>query len=211
MATISTIQFKRGTKSALEKNLISSKLGVLLQGEPAFEVDTGKLKIGDGLTDYPELGYIESDDKRFVIHDPVANQVLLYDEALGKWVNKDLTDENSLVYLDNNGLTIKGYNEAKQGQILTKDAEAGLIWKNPVDTTQLNEAVAAATAKATEASNAALAANNSAVDADRSAKTSEIINQQTMNFVNEKFWWGTLEEYNKLESITEGTIYLVRI
>lgn len=84
--TIQTIQFKRGKKQALTNNLTKDKLGVLLQGEPAFETDTGGLKIGDGINAYADLPYVSGGaaDDRFVIHDPLANQVLLYDADLGK-------------------------------------------------------------------------------------------------------------------------------
>lgn len=48
-----TIQFKRGTGASLtEANPILS------QGEPAFETDTGLLKIGDGFTPYNSLSYV---------------------------------------------------------------------------------------------------------------------------------------------------------
>ena len=46
-------QFKRGTsQNWIDKNPI------LLQGEPGYETDTGKLKIGDGFTPYGALPYI---------------------------------------------------------------------------------------------------------------------------------------------------------
>ena len=50
MAT--TIQLKRGSSQAWEK------LNVILEvGEPGFEKDTGRLKIGDGFTPWNELQY----------------------------------------------------------------------------------------------------------------------------------------------------------
>lgn len=49
-------QFKRGTAQRwIELNPI------LRQGEPGFEYDTGKLKIGDGFTPWCALPYINSD------------------------------------------------------------------------------------------------------------------------------------------------------
>lgn len=83
---IQTIRFKRGTKAKLEAQLTSTALGVLFAGEPAFETDTGQLKLGDGAKNYADLPYVggESLDPRFVIQDPEANQVLLYDSTLGK-------------------------------------------------------------------------------------------------------------------------------
>ena len=54
MSTVSHVyQFKRGTAQRwIELNPI------LNQGEPGFEYDTGKLKIGDGFTPYNALPYI---------------------------------------------------------------------------------------------------------------------------------------------------------
>lgn len=51
-----TYQFKRGTAQRwIEVNPI------LKQGEPGFEYDTNKLKIGDGFTPWAALPYINSD------------------------------------------------------------------------------------------------------------------------------------------------------
>lgn len=45
-----TFQFKRGLSSAWSKNN-----PVLAAGEPGFETDTGKLKIGNGTTAWNDL------------------------------------------------------------------------------------------------------------------------------------------------------------
>ena len=48
-----TFKFKRGyAQTWLEKNPI------LAQGEPGFELDTGRLKVGNGIQAYSELDYI---------------------------------------------------------------------------------------------------------------------------------------------------------
>lgn len=50
-----TYQFKRSTAQRwLDLNPI------LRQGEPGFEYDTGKLKIGNGFTPWKDLPYIET-------------------------------------------------------------------------------------------------------------------------------------------------------
>lgn len=54
--TIKSIQFKRGTKLALETVLIGEKKP--LAGEPCWENDTNKLKIGDGVHNYGDLPYL---------------------------------------------------------------------------------------------------------------------------------------------------------
>lgn len=51
---MATIKFKRGTSNRwIELNPI------LESGEPGFETDTGKLKIGNGTTPWNQLSYIE--------------------------------------------------------------------------------------------------------------------------------------------------------
>lgn len=47
------LQFKRGTARAFEQ-----ANPVLLYGEPSYEKDTHKMKVGDGATDYKQLPYI---------------------------------------------------------------------------------------------------------------------------------------------------------
>lgn len=123
-----------------------------------------------------------------------------------------LADNKSTIYLDEDEhLSIKGYNEATQGQMLVKDKERGLAWVNPISDTSVQNAVAAAENSMNQAGNYATSAGNFAINAENSAEVAERINQQTMNFVNEKFWWGTLEEYNNLEEIKEGTFYFLQI
>lgn len=57
--TIKSIQFKRGTKTALISNLKGDNKP--LRGEPIWETDTNKLKIGDGEKDYEDLPYVAGD------------------------------------------------------------------------------------------------------------------------------------------------------
>lgn len=51
-----TIQFKRGTSAQW-----TSQNPVLADGEPALETDTGKIKIGDGTTEWGDLLYLAGD------------------------------------------------------------------------------------------------------------------------------------------------------
>lgn len=55
---ISSIQLKRGTKLNLETILVNDKKP--LKGEPVWELDTNKLKIGDGVNNYADLPYLEN-------------------------------------------------------------------------------------------------------------------------------------------------------
>ena len=214
---IRTVQFKRGLKAILEARLIPEDLGVPMVAEPIFETDTGKLKIGDGVTSYIDLPYIAGDgsgsDSRFAISDPLSNQILLYDADLKVWVNKDLADKESIIYLAERGLTIKGYEDAVHGDMLVKDNTLGLTWVKPLSTSELNQATSQAQASMEQAGNYAVQAGNSAVAASTSEGNANRINQQTMQWVNDKFWWGTLEEYNAEiaeNGVNPGTFYFVR-
>lgn len=180
---LKTAQFKRGLKSVLEARLVANDLGVLLAGEPAFETDTGQLKVGNGVSAYIDLPYVgnSAGDPRFAITDPVDNQILLYDSDSQKWVNRDLADRESIIYLAARGLTIKGYDTAKQGYMLVKDRVEGLAWVKPLDDTQLQSSVAAAEVAKNQAGNYAIQAGNSAVAAATSEGNANRINQQTMN------------------------------
>lgn len=189
---IKTIQFKRGLKAVLESKLTHSALGIPLAGEPIFETDTGKLKIGDGIKPYAELPYIAGGSvegiPNFIIQDPLSNQVLLYDEATQSWVNKDLADRESIIYLAERGLTIKGYDEASQGYMLVKDQEKGLAWVKPLSTDQLNSAVSSAESHMTKAGEYSTQAGNAAIRAENAEGNAKTINNQTMSWVNNKFW-----------------------
>ena len=58
---LTTFQFKRGTAQRwIEVNPI------LKQGEPGFEYDTGKLKLGDGVRHWLELDYVNSGKEEIV-------------------------------------------------------------------------------------------------------------------------------------------------
>ena len=52
---IQKIQLKRGTQNVLELVLKDSNRPA--SGEPIYELDTGRLKIGDGIHDYADLAY----------------------------------------------------------------------------------------------------------------------------------------------------------
>ena len=98
-----TFQLKRGT-AARWKELNP----VLRQGEPGFEYDTGKLKIGDGLTAYNDLKYQTSKD--YVINQPTSTTFPLIGEKdviykaenermLYQW-NESIKDYEQLNFVD---------------------------------------------------------------------------------------------------------------
>lgn len=59
MATVynTTFQLHRGTAAIWEKNN-----PILSRGEPGFEIDTNRLKIGDGVTAWKDLLYIGEEE-----------------------------------------------------------------------------------------------------------------------------------------------------
>lgn len=190
------IQFRRG--KAAEWTQVNP---ILREGEPGFEIDLGGLKIGDGITPWNELEYAGGkggSDFPTMIEDPQDGQVLLYNASTQRWENFQLADEDSIIYLNESGLSLKGYDSATQGQMLVKDLRDGLAWVNPLSDQTLQEAVAAANESATRAGTSAVQAGNFAGDAARSAAE-----------VEGKFWYGTMEEYNNLEVVYPSTIYII--
>ena len=175
--TLNTIfQFKRGTAEAWARNN-----PILRAAEPGYELDTGKLKIGDGTSPWNILEYL---------NDTYSLSV----------------DGKSLILNQKNEVQILGYEDALHGQMLVKDDEKGLTWVNPLSENTLNQAVASAEQAAATANNYATQAGNQAISADISAKNAaralEIIQHDI-------FWFGTIQEYNELESITEDKIYVI--
>ena len=80
---IQKIQLKRGTQNILELVLKDSNRPA--SGEPIYELDTGRLKIGDGIHDYAKLAYFGSiaSTQKLVYNNifefpPVGNEGTLY-------------------------------------------------------------------------------------------------------------------------------------
>ena len=77
---IEVIQLKRGNKETLEAVLRGERKPA--DGEPIFEIDTGKLKFGDGQHNYDELEYFKAKD--IEIAESLNGQILIYNEPSGK-------------------------------------------------------------------------------------------------------------------------------
>ena len=77
---IEVIQLKRGNKDILEAVLRGERKPA--DGEPIFEIDTGKLKFGDGQHNYDELEYFKARD--IEIAESLNGQILIYNESSGK-------------------------------------------------------------------------------------------------------------------------------
>ena len=106
---ITSIQFKRGSRATLESRLVPGDLGVPAKGEPIYETDTNRMKIGDGVKSYAQLDYFGNvDDSDLVIegyYDPSDQS--FYDEPaedldrqkLPEWTNKLYRDlATNIVY-----------------------------------------------------------------------------------------------------------------
>lgn len=68
---------------------------VLASGEPGFEIDTGLLKIGDGITSWTSLAYLGFSaigGFPVVVSSLSDGDVLVFNQAGGSWVNKIQSD-----------------------------------------------------------------------------------------------------------------------
>ena len=101
MATVITTTFKLRRGKA---ELWESKNPVLAEGEPGYALDTGVLKIGDGLSRWTELNAISGES---ISLSP---------------------DQKSLAYDANGNLTVYGFEEAGINQIPCKNEQGQLIW-----------------------------------------------------------------------------------
>ena len=187
------IQFRRGTEQEWIDVNPTPRIG-----EPCFSTDVGRVKIGDGESKWSELDYIGGEGTDFYIEDPEGGQILLYNAETERWENYNLADEDSIIYLTDKGLSLKGYKEAAQGQMLVKDTTLGLAWINPVSDQSLQEAVRDAQQSADRASQSAVVAGNFAGEAI-----------QAKAEVDRKIWFGSMEEYNALETIYHDTVYII--
>lgn len=93
-----TFLLRRGTTAAWE-----TANPILQYGEPGYEKDTGKLKIGDGIHPWNELPYLT-----------------------GSGGSVDV-DEKSIV-INNEKITLKGFDSAEVGQIPTVGQDGELEW-----------------------------------------------------------------------------------
>lgn len=93
-----TFLLRRGTTKVWERNN-----PILAYGEPGFEKDKFRLKIGDGINHWKDLPYICED---FIVS----------------------PDGNSLILNKNNEMVIYGFEDAQINQIPIKSEDGKLIW-----------------------------------------------------------------------------------
>lgn len=205
---IEVIQLKRGEKKALEAVLRGERKPA--DGEPIFEIDTGKLKFGDGQHNYIDLEYFRTGDVEIV--GSLDGQILIYNESSGKWEPKAFADNKSIEYLDD-GLQIAGFSEDKQGAgPIVNDGH--IIWKQAITDETLDAKVNLAKEAADRAGQHEATALKAVDDAEKAAKQAEQFRDITKNLLEEKFWFGTRAEYETeiigQHQLKEGTIYFIR-
>ena len=205
---IEVVQLKRGNRAALEAVLRGERKPA--DGEPIFEIDTGKLKFGDGQHNYVDLEYFRTGDVE--IAGSLDGQILIYNESLDKWESKNFVDDKSIEY-SNDGLKIAGFGPDKQGAGPIVN-EGRIIWKQAITDETLDAKVAIANEAAYRAGQSEANALRDAGLAKQYAGQAEQFRDITAQLLNDKFWFGTRNEYeteiigqNKLK---EGTIYFIR-
>ena len=205
---IEVVQLKRGNKAALEAVLRGERKPA--DGEPIFEIDTGKLKFGDGQHNYIDLEYFRTGDVEIV--GSLDGQILIYNESSGKWEPKAFADNKSIEYSDN-GLQIAGFGEDKQGAgPIVNDGR--IIWKQAITDETLDAKVNIANEAAYRAGQSEANALRDAGLAKQYAEQAEQFRDLTAQLLGDKFWFGTRAEYETeiigQHQLKEGTIYFIR-
>ena len=103
---IQKIQLKRGAKNTLELVLKDSNRPA--SGEPIYELDTGRLKIGDGIHDYADLAYFGS---------IASTQKLVYNSIF----EFPTVGEEGTLYIVNNGNSYVWDAQKKRYKVLFLD------------------------------------------------------------------------------------------
>ena len=182
---IEVIQLKRGNKETLEAVLRGERKPA--DGEPIFEIDTGKLKFGDGQRDYKDLGYFGADN--IEITGSLDGQILIYNKSLDKWEPKNLADNQSIEYSDG-GLQIAGFGKDKQGAspvVNVVDDKGEIVWKQAITDETLDAKVNLANEAATRAGQSAANALRDAGLAQQYAGQAEQARNATISLLNDKF------------------------
>ena len=170
---IEVIQLKRGNKDILEAVLCGERKPA--DGEPIFEIDTGKLKFGDGQRDYKDLDYFGAHN--IEITGSLDGQILIYNESSGKWEPKNLADNQSIEYSDG-GLQIAGFGKDKHGAspvVNVVNNKGEIVWKQAITDETLD-------AKVNLANEAAHSAGQSAANALRDAGLAQQAAEQAKQF-----------------------------
>lgn len=114
-------------------------------------------------------------------------------------------DNRSIDLNFNSEVEIKNYTSAKQGQMPTYDNTQGIRWVDPLNSHELNVKVEQAKLYKDESATNALITSNKAAEVSMQV---EHINS-AVEHIDNKFWFGTIVEYNKLLVIDPNKIYVI--
>lgn len=115
-------------------------------------------------------------------------------------------DRRSIDINLNSELELMNYGKASQGQMPIYDNETGLKWVDPLSPSDLQAAVEAATAQANLARDYKQESANFAAQAVAAQLETEAIKER----VDEKFWFGTITDYNRDVIVPNpDTIYVI--
>lgn len=173
------IKHKRDT---LENWLLNDP--VLLAGELGLEIDTDKFKFGNGVNKYSELPYASADT--------------LIDAISINNVPQTIEDKIVDIAFKNILSTDDKWQDASQGQMLVKDVNDVYAWVSPLTDAQLVARVR----------DAELAAQR-AEEASTTAQSILTQCREVLYQMSNKFWFGTMQSYNNLPSISSDTIYII--
>jgi len=164
---ITTIQLKRGIRERLVAALRG--LNCPKDGEPVYEMDSGKLYIGDGITDFEFLEPVAGGD--IEVESATDGQILIFNESEDKWEAKPFADSHSIEYGES-GLKIAGFTgEASQNSFFPQVNNGSIVWNRPIDKTDLDAAVTNASQHADRAHQEAVNAEGFAVNAHHDAQS----------------------------------------
>lgn len=104
---LTTFQFRRGLAENWKKNN-----PILAQGEPGFERDTYRLKIGDGVTAWNDLAYFEG--------------------------TATIQTDNASIEVVDGVVSLNGFSSAGTGYLAMKGADGKLNWTNKIDVNMLD-------------------------------------------------------------------------
>ena len=77
---ISVIQLKRGNRARLISDLRG--INAPKEGEPIYEIDSGKLYIGDGIKDFEYLDPVTGNGGDIQVESATDGQILVYNATL---------------------------------------------------------------------------------------------------------------------------------
>lgn len=120
MPVLNKIQFRRGIAASWNNEILSS-------GEVGLESDTGKFKIGDGITAWNSLGYssVLPSELNELVQDIIGTNLVA---GSGISVSYNDTSGNTTVSLSNPNITsnnITDFNSAVSGLLPVKNVSAG--------------------------------------------------------------------------------------